>query len=120
MNPGIIIKDPTDRMEQCINEKKLKTEELNAAMDDYISLKLQYAQKNNELLLTTNFKEVLNESKPTVAMKEAWIENQLFDLKTELNIAEVNVKTIKKAIEIINDEIKLWEYKCKIYLMDQE
>jgi hypothetical protein len=110
----IIVEYPTDKLEECINEKKIRNAQLNFAANDYISLKMSYQQKANELLLTTNFKEVLDESRPTVAMKDAWIENQLMDEKMEMNIAKENVNAIKRDIDIINDEIQLWEYKVQL------
>ena len=101
--------DPTERLQQIIEEKRLKQTQLNFAINDYVSLKLTYEQKTNELQLTTDFKEVTGESRPTVAMKEAWVENQLFDEKMELTIAKENVESIKRDINLLNDEIKLYE-----------
>lgn len=112
----IIIETPTDRLQQAINEKKIKNAQLTFAVNDYVSLKLAYEQKSNELLLTTDFKEVTGESRPTVAMKDAWIENQLFDQKSELNIAKENIACLKRDIDIINDEIKLYECQCQMVI----
>ena len=113
MNEELLIqkteRQPTDKLCQIIAEKKAKNTQLNFAINDYISLKLSFNRKSNELLLTTDFKAVTGESRPTVAMKEAWIENQLFDLKSEMNIAKENISSIKRDIEILNDEIRLYE-----------
>jgi len=110
--------DPTDKLSQKIEEKLKANEQLTCAINDYISLKLSYKQKSNELLLTTNFKEVLDESRPTVAMKEAWIENQLFDLKMEMEMAKENVKIITRDIELLDDYIKLYELKTRMELKE--
>lgn len=114
----MITENPTDRLQQVINEKKEKNVQLNFAINDYISLKLAYEQKSNELLLTTDFKQVTGESRPTVAMKEAWIENQLFNEKMEMNIAKENVNSIKRDIDLLNDEFKLYSYKCDMELKE--
>ena len=108
--------NPTEKLADKIEEKRMKNIQLNFAINDYVSLKLTYAQKSNELLLTTDFKEVTGESKPTVAMKDAWIENALFNEKMEMEIAKENVKSIQREIDIINDEIKLYEYQCQMKL----
>ena len=112
----IEINNPTDRLQQVINCKREKNVQLNFAINDYVSLKLAYEQKKNELLLTTDFKAVLDESRPTVAMKEAWIENTLFEEKMEVNIAKENVNSIKRDIDLLNDEIRLYSYQCEMEL----
>ena len=121
MNEELIIQksvtDPTDKLCQIIAEKRAKNTQLNFAINDYVSLKLAYEQKNNELLLTTDFKQVTGESRPTVAMKEAWIENQLFDEKMEMNIAKENVASIKRDIDLLNDEIKLYELQTQMRMI---
>ncbi len=98
--------DPTQKMDEKIQEKKLKQDQLNFAINDYISLKLQYTQKSNELLLNTDFKELkLTNEK----MRNAFIEENLSTLKMELEISKANVASIKRDIDVINDEIKLYE-----------
>ena len=114
----MIVTDSTDRLQQVINDKKTKNAQLNFAINDYVSLKLSYMEKSNEALLTTDFKKVLDESRPTVAMKEAYIENLLFDEKMQLELAKENVKTLQRDIDIINDEIKLFELKCQMELKE--
>lgn len=108
--------NPTEKLADAIEQKRMKNIQLNFAINDYVSLKLTYSQKSNELLLTTDFKEVTGESRPTVAMKDAWIENALFDEKMEMEIAKENVKSIQREIDILNDEIKLYEYTCQMKL----
>lgn len=108
--------NPTEKLADSIERKRMKNIQLNFAINDHVSLKLTYMQKSNELLLTTDFKKVTGESRPTVAMKEAWIENELFDEKMELEIAKENVKSIQRDIDLINDDIKLYEYECQMKL----
>ena len=110
------MQNPTEKLADKIEEKRMKNIQLNFAINDYVSLKLTYEQKSNELLLTTDFKEVTGESRPTVAMKDAWIENALFDEKMEMEIAKENVKSMQREIDILNDEIKLYKYTCHMKL----
>lgn len=118
MQTTIEANDPTARLQFIIEEKRQQNKQLTLAINDYVSLKLAYMQKSNEALLTTDFKTVLDESRPTVAMKDAYIENLLFDEKMQLTLAEENVKCIKREIEILNDEIKLYELKTKMELQE--
>lgn len=115
---GIEINDPTDRLQQVIDCKREKHTQLNFAINEYISIKLAYEHKTNELLLTTDFKKVTGESRPTVAMKEAWVENQLAEEKMEMNIAKENVSRIKRDIDLLNDEIKLYELQCQMRMIE--
>ena len=110
---------PNERLNQVIGEKKIKNAQLNFAINDYTSLKLQYLQKNNDLLLNTDFEEVLGKKRPTVGEKEAYIENKLFTLKSELTIAKENVASIKRDIDILNDEIKLYELEIQMELNNE-
>lgn len=114
---GIEINDPTDRLQQVIACKREKNVQLNFAINDYVILKLNYEQKTNELILTTDFKAVTGESRPTVAMKEAWMENELFIEKMEMNIAKENVNSIKRDIDILNNEIKLYELQAQMRMI---
>ena len=108
----------TDRLAQIIGEKKIKNEQLKFAINDNISLKLELMKKSNELLLNTDFKKVTGESRPTVAMKEAYIEEQLFTLKSEVEISKANVESIKRDIEILNNEFKMFEYEIQMELKE--
>jgi hypothetical protein len=98
MNEELIIQksvtDPTDKLCQIIAEKRAKNTQLNFAINDYVSLKLAYEQKNNELLLTTDFKQVTGESRPTVAMKEAYIENPNMSKDDCFEVVEAKLRTL--------------------------
>ena len=122
MNEELVIqkieREPTDKLCQIISEKRVKNTQLNFAINDYTSLKLQYSQKSNDLLLNTNFEEVLVKKRPTVGEKEAYIENKLFTLKSELTIAKENINSIKRDIDILNDEIRLYELESRMRLQE--
>ena len=123
MNEELVIqtigREPTERLQQVIGEKKIKNAQLNFAINDYTSLKLQYLKKSNDLLLQTDFEEVLGKKRPTVAEKEAYIENALFILKSEVEIAKENVNSIKRDIDILNNEFKAFSYETEIYLKEE-
>ena len=120
MTDGIIDPTPIDRIAQVIGEKKIKNQQLKFAINDHISFKLEYMKKSNDLLLNTDFKKVLNESRPTVAMKEAYIDNELFTLKSELEISKENISAIKRDIEILDNELKMFEYEIQMELQNDE
>ena len=108
--------NPTEKLEDLISEKIEKTSQLKFAINDHISLKLKYKKESNDLLLNTDFKEATGESRPTVAMKEAYIENKLYDLLVQLEISKENVSYIKKEIELIDNYISLYEYVIQLEL----
>ena len=108
----------TKKLQEKIEEKKEKTMQLKFAINDYTCLKLKYMKLSNDYLLHTDFKEATGEARPTVAMKEAYIDSELFDLKTEVTIAKENINCIKRDIEILNDEIRLCEYQIKLELKE--
>lgn len=118
MQTTIEMNNPTARMQLTIEEKRKQNKQLKLAVNDYITLKHEYLQKTNEALLTTDFKKVLDESRPTVAMKEAYIDNLYYDEKLELAIAKENISCIKRDIEILNDEIKLYELQTQLELKE--
>ena len=113
-----LIMNHTEALDNVLGEKKIKNAQLNFAINDYPSLKLQYLQKNNNLLLNTDFEEVLGKTRPTVGEKEAYIETQLFTLKSELEIAKENVASIKRDIDLLNDELKAYDLLIKMRLTE--
>ena len=51
-------------------------------------------------------------------MKEDWVENQLAEEKMEMNIAKENVSSIKRDIDLLSDEIKLYELQCQMRMIE--
>jgi len=83
-------------------------QKLQPANKNVAQTKAELQVAKDDLLMQTNFKEVLGESRPTVAMKEAWINKQtsIKDLTDKLNSYEEDVQTYKDKVNILNDLIK--------------
>ena len=83
-----------------IQHLKAINEQLVEAQLDYAAKKLLYKEKEAELLLNTDFEEVLGKKRPTVDEKKAWLLLEMKEAKHELNDAEVLVEKLKRDYEI--------------------
>ena len=95
------------QLPQLIFEKMyLLFEKLRVAENNLAIAENNLQVKKDALLLETDFKTVLNESRPTVAMKEAYIKN--FTKEDENKIKEHNATVVfyKDKLNIINDLIR--------------
>ena len=75
-------------------------EELTDAVLNHAATKLRYKELEADLLLNTQFEEVLGKSKPTVAEKDAYVLLQLKDLKEEVDQLQARVDDLKRRYEI--------------------
>ena len=89
-----------------IQHLKAINEELVDAQLDYSVKKLLYKEKEADLLLNTDFEEVLGKKRPTVDEKKSWLLLQMKEAKHELNHAEVLVEKLKRDYEIEKLNIK--------------
>ena len=83
-----------------IQHLKAINEELVDAQLDYAAKKLLYKEKEADLLLKTDFEEVLGKKRPTVDEKKAWLLLQMKEDKHEVNHAEALVDKLKRDYEI--------------------
>ncbi len=83
-----------------IQHLKAINEELVDAQLDYAAKKLLYKEKEADLLLNTDFEEVLGKKRPTVDEKKAWLLLQMKEDKHEVNHAEALVDKLKRDYEI--------------------
>ena len=83
-----------------IQHLKSINEQLVDAQLDYAAKKLLYKEKEADLLLNTDFEEVLGKKRPTVDEKKAWLLLEMKEDKHELNDAEVLVEKLKRDYEI--------------------
>lgn len=74
---------------------------------DYNIRKMELKKKEAELLLNTNFEEVLGKSRPTVGDKEAYITLQTEELKHKVDEAEMNLDGLKRLFIIKKLEAKV-------------
>ena len=89
-----------------IQHLKAINEELVDAQLDYAAKKLLYKEKEADLLLNTDFEEVLGKKRPTVDEKKSWLLLQMKEAKHEVNHAEALVDKLKRDYEIEKLNIK--------------
>ena len=77
-----------------IQHLKAINEQLVEAQLDYAAKKLLYKEREADLLLHTDFEEVLGKKRPTVDEKKSWLLLQMKEAKHELNHAEVLVEKL--------------------------
>ena len=89
-------------------------EELHNLNDSIVDLSLNYSvkkldlkKKEADLLLNTNFEEVLGKSRPTVGDKEAYILLETEGLKHEVDEAYYELEAVKRGYEIKVLEAKM-------------
>ena len=83
-----------------IQHLKSINEQLVDAQLDYAAKKLLYKEREADLLLHTDFEEVLGKKRPTVDEKKAWLLLQMKEDKHEVNHAEALVDKLKRDYEI--------------------
>lgn len=83
-----------------IQHLKAINEELVDAQLDYAAKKLLYKEREADLLLNTDFEEVLGKKRPTVDEKKSWLLLQMKEDKHEVNHAEALVDKLKRDYEI--------------------
>jgi hypothetical protein len=88
-----------------VNKKQELTQELTEAVETETRFVLEYDHRYNDLLLKTDFEEVLNVKRPSVSMKEAWLVEQLHDLYDAKKIAEENTRALKRHIDFVENRI---------------
>ncbi len=73
----------------------------------YLSLKMEFEKVKAEYCLITNWEEILNKSRPTVAEKEAYIKLHTMELEKQVNEAKLEKDYARRLYEIGLLEIKL-------------
>lgn len=95
------------KLQDLIFEKMyLLFQKLQPAMKNWESAKIELKDKKDDLLLNTDFKETLNESRPTIAMKEAYIKPLVIKQQQKVDKFEDSVTFYKNKLNILNDLIK--------------
>lgn len=108
---------PVTTLSIMINNKQDKLDELKAAINDELNLKLTYLHKGNAVRIDPNLKDELGLSKnPTEKQTQAYIENTYQKDFDALKIAEENTKLIKRQLDLIDDRISLEKYAIQLEL----
>lgn len=113
----ITFEDITHDLDELIQEKSEALNTVNIAVNEYTNLKNKYTVESNSLRIKTDFKEAMNLSKAaTEKQQQAYIDDVLKDLLQELRIAEENVKSWKREVDLINDKISAEKYRVKLMI----
>ncbi|WP_405286421.1 hypothetical protein [Methanobrevibacter sp.] len=94
-----------NKYSKLVNKKQELSQELAEAVETETRFVLEYDHQYNDLLLKTDFEEVLGVKRPAVAMKEAWLVEQLHDLYDAKKIAEENTRALKRHIDFVDNRI---------------
>lgn len=95
------------QLPQLIFEKMyLLFEKLRIHENNLETLKVKLQKDKDALLLETDFKKELGESRPTVAMKEAYIKQFTGDTEKQIEDSNAQVTFYKDKLAIINDLIR--------------
>ena len=107
----------TQDLEKHIKEKSEALNTINIAVNEYVRLKNEYVTKSNKLRINTDFKEAMNLSKAaTEKQHPTYIDDQLKDLVQDIRIAEENVKSWKREVDLLNDKISLEKYRVNLMM----
>lgn len=114
----LTIEDVTKNWSDLIQEKSDALNTVNIAVNQYVRLKNEYIVKSNELRLKPdNIKKELDLSKlPTEKQQQAYIDDKLKNLIMELRIAEENVKSWKREVDLLDDKIAVEKYRVKMLM----
>lgn len=115
---NLTIEDVTSHLDSLIQEKSEALNTVNIAVNEHVRLKNEYLLKSNEWIIKPEtIKEELGLSRaPTEKQTKAFIDDKFSDLVQELNIAEENVKSWKREVDLLNDKITAERYRVKILM----
>lgn len=89
-------------------------ERLQPAQYKLMQAKVELQNKNDKLILETDFKKELNDSRPTVAMKEAYMRKFTAELEGKVSEMKEEVEFYKNKLTILNDLIKVRRVELNI------
>lgn len=112
----LTVENITQKLDELIVEKAESLNAVNIAVNEYVSLKNQYTVKSNELKLNPSIiQEKLQLTRvPTEKQTQAYVDNELSDLVQNILIAEENVKSWKRDVDLLNDKISAEKYKLRM------
>ena len=112
----LTIDDILTKLDGLIQEKSETLNTVNIAVNEHVRLKNEYLIKSNEWLIKPeSIKEELGLSRaPTEKQTKAFIDDKFSDLVQDLNIAEENVKSWKREIDLLDNKISAEKYRIKL------
>lgn len=106
----------TRELDENINSKLVLIEDLRIATEEELKASLIYEHAYDDLMLNTDFSEVLGTNKPTVAQKDAYIRTELSDLYDAKKISGEKVSMIKKQVDVVDNRISSDKMRLRLIL----
>ena len=89
-----------------MNDKIRKlNDEIEEMETDYWNSKFEYEQERADILLGTDFGAVIGKAKPTVAEKDAYIEQTIGELRLQYRELRATLESKKRLFQIMLKEI---------------
>ena len=110
--------DITHDLDELIQEKGEVLNTVNIAVNEYVRLKNEYIVKSNAIRLKPDeIQENLGLSKPaTEKQQQAYIDDKLKDLRQDLRVAEENVSTWKREVDLLDNKISAEKYRVRLMI----
>lgn len=114
----ITIDEVLKNFDGLIQEKSEVLNTVNIAVNEVVRLKNEYAIKSNEWLIKPEtIKEELGLSRaPTEKQTKAFIDDKFKNLVQDINIAEENVKSWKREVELLDNKISAEKYRLRLLI----
>lgn len=80
-------------------------DEIEEMETDYWNSKYDYEQQRADILLNTDFASVISKAKPTVAEKDAYIEQTIGELRLQYRMLRTTLESKKRLFQIMLKEI---------------
>lgn len=80
-------------------------DEIEKLENDYWNSKYDYEQQKADILLNTDFASVIGKAKPTVAEKDAYIEQTIGELRLNYRELRTTLESKKRLFQIMLKEI---------------
>lgn len=87
------------------NEIRKLNDEIEEFETDYWNSKYDYEQQKADILLNTDFASVIGKAKPTVAEKDAYIEQTIGGLRLNYRELRTTVESKKRLFQVMLKEI---------------
>lgn len=118
LKEDLTIEEVTSKLDELIIEKSEALNTVNIAVNEYVSLKNKYTVKSNELKLKLDeIKENLGLTRaPTEKQTQAYVDNELSDLVQDIRIADANVKSWKREVDLLDNKISAEKYRVRLVM----
>ena len=111
------VADATKVLSELINAKAEALNTVNIAVNEYVAVKNKYVIESNKLRVKTDFKSELNLTKPaTEKQQQSYIDNKLCKEVQDIRIAEENVKSWKREVDLLNDKISCEKLRLRLLM----